>query len=193
LQALKVPLDWIAFLRRKMQSIIGVATWDSSMIYPALSLVSNPGNGRTYRVKVGHSPSAGTAPSADATNWELWGHSWPDMVSDNNAIYAPVVGSTYIHGYVPGNLKFQSEYLTSAAGQLPTNGTVAHTFAGPFLTACKGAFFQPTGLSVDHTNGMPSILVGSLASDGCNLVLAPQASPSATGYVSSGYLFSIGY
>ena len=73
LQALKVPLDWIAFLRRQVLAS-GVTLWNSANTYSALTMVLSPGDGNTYRVKAGHISSVGVDPASPggATDWEQW-------------------------------------------------------------------------------------------------------------------------
>lgn len=189
-QALKVPLDWIAFLRRILGLYSGVTEWDANVTYFAGQTVRYPVNGKTYRAIT---TVTGNAPT-DTQKWERWGHTEAQLLDTlvNGTLFTVTGNATAGYMLLPGGFTIQWEYLEGNPTPLPTTGYVDHTFNAAFQTACLGAWFSTSGLSQSHSLGMPTLLVSVTSKSVCRLSLAPQGD-SANGSVSSGTLFSIGY
>lgn len=68
LQALKVPLDWLAFLRRLLGAIVGVRFWEPGRTYDIDALVIGS-NHKTYRAT---GNSTNMDPTVSLAAWELW-------------------------------------------------------------------------------------------------------------------------
>jgi hypothetical protein len=190
LQGFKVSLDFIAFLQSRVKPFQGVRTWVNTTTYVAGDAVIYS-DGHTYRVIAGQSPVAETLPT-DASKWERWGYSDSELIARIAAIFTPSISTNRARFFLPGGGMIQIEFLLQTSGELPTSGTVEHTWKFAFANNFVGAIFQPSHLSGGHVNGMPSIIVHTGTVTGCSLTLVPQASPADTGYVLDGWLISFG-
>jgi hypothetical protein len=148
LQAYKVCLDWIAFLAGNALPSLGVTTYDPTVTYTAGQIVYDTVTHRTYRVKAGYSPTAGTAPT-NGTYWDVWGHSLLELVSDLAGIY-PVHGNVSLGYYALfGGLTVQWETEDSPLGESGYPQTITHTFDRPFSNGCIAVI--PIVQSRDHS------------------------------------------
>ncbi len=185
-QALKVPLDWIAFLRRVLAPYKGLRTWSANTTYATGDVVQGP-DGKTYKAL---QASTNKTPASEPTFWTRWAYTAAELVVAIEAAYDIASHSGY---YVaPGGLVIQWEYLQQSEGELPESGNVDHTFAHEFGNGILGLWFQFTSLSVDHNLGLPTIMPCIPTKTGCRLSLVPQGA-SANGSVLTGYLFSLGW
>lgn len=191
-QALKVPLDWIAFLRRILGLYSGVTEWDANVTYFAGQTVRYPVNGKTYMATT---TVTGTAPT-DASKWDRWAHTEAQLldVLVNGSLFTIAGNATAGYMLLPGGFTVQWEFLDGNPTPLPSTAGayVDHTFNAAFSTACLGAWFSPKSLSQSHSKGMPSLTVSVTSKSVCRLLLVDQ-STSADGAIASGTLFSIGY
>jgi hypothetical protein len=189
-QAFKVPLDWIAFLRRILGKYMGVTEWDANMTYFEGQMVWYGTNGNTYMATT---TVSGTAPT-DETKWSRWAFTKVQLLDALMNELFSVIGDTTA-GYItlPGQFAVHWEYLEGNPTPLPSTpgAYVDHTFDSPFSSNCFGAWFSPKALSVSHSVGMPSLLISNVTKTGCRLFLVDQGA-SADGAVASGVLFSIG-
>jgi hypothetical protein len=189
LQALKVPLDWIAFFRRIIARFKGIATWDSSLTYAIGDIVLVTG-GRTY---ISKTVNTNKAPGSNPSDWDAWAHTNANLVADLSALYGITTGAGGTYVTLPGGLTIMIKELAEASGDLPSvaGGTATFLWPAAFSTTCFGAVFQPRTLSVSHSLGMPSITITAVTASGATVALIDQGA-SANGYVATGYVIAFG-
>jgi hypothetical protein len=126
-QAFKVPLDWIAFLRRWGYTFKGIRTWSSSVTYAAGDIVWYSSNGYCY---IASQAGTNQNPSTETDYWDRWGHTeaQAEEIADTQiAAYAQTYNLGLDIDMVTGGIATTHGTLVTGSVVNLTHGNAAET------------------------------------------------------------------